>query len=191
MDFFKLLRYSHIFSSAVREVLETNLLHEVSPFPLSLSQFHILKLMSVDGEHQVGDVADLLGVSAPAATKNIDKLERLGLIVRKPSKGDRRAILLSVSPLGRKLVLNYEELKSAKLYPLLAEFPEEDVAQFTELLERFSVALFKLEEAGEGYCLRCSAYLEDGCPIGRVRGGCPYQEICEERAGSGIVRKNN
>jgi len=181
VDFVKLLRHSHIFSSAVRDILETQMLQEVSPFPLSLSQFHILKLMSINGDHQVGEVADFLGVSAPAATKNIDKLERLGLVVRKPNKDDRRATLLSVSPLGRKLVMSYEELKAARLYPALEEFDEEEIEAFAELLMRFSLALFKLENPGSAFCLRCSAYLQDGCPVGEARGGCPYEEICDAR----------
>ena len=181
MDFLKLLRYSHIFSAAVRDVLETRMLQEVSPFPLSLSQFHILKLMSIDGDHQIGEVADFLGVTPPAATKNIDKLERLGLVVRRPSKGDRRATLLSVSPLGRRLVLNYEELKAARLYPVLEEFDETELNDFSELLKRFSVALFRMEGNDAGYCLRCAAYLEEDCPIGEVRGGCPYRKMTRAR----------
>src|SRR3990172_1781993 len=92
---FRLLRSSHIFASAVREILEQKLVREVSSVPLTLSQFHLLKLMHLNGRHQVGQVADFLGVSPPAATKNIDKLEALGLLVREPSKGDRRARLLS------------------------------------------------------------------------------------------------
>ena len=59
--FFRFLRQSHIFSSAVREVLETKLLRESTPMPLTISQFHLLKLMLIDGKHQVGKVADFLG----------------------------------------------------------------------------------------------------------------------------------
>ena len=118
-DVFRLLRYTHIFASAVREILELKLLREISPLPLTLSQFHLLKLMTVNGQHQMGQLADFLGVSPPAATKNIDKLERLKLVVRNPSKGDRRATLLSVSPKGRRLVRKYEELKTARLSPVL------------------------------------------------------------------------
>ncbi len=53
--------------------------------------------MTLNGRHQAGELAEFLGVSAPAATKNIDKLERFGLVVRSPSKGDRRATQLSAS----------------------------------------------------------------------------------------------
>ncbi|NIM20581.1 MAG: MarR family transcriptional regulator [Candidatus Latescibacteria bacterium] len=175
-DFFRLLRYSHIFASAVREILELKLLREVSPLPLTLSQFHLLKLMSVNGQHQMGQLADFLGVSPPAATKNIDKLERLKLVVRTPSKGDRRATLLSVSPKGRRLVRKYEELKTERLTPVLDEFQPQEVEKLSELLERFSVSLLRIEHPGEEFCLRCAAYIADDCPVGPFCGGCPYQK---------------
>ena len=50
------------------------------PGTLTLPQLHLLKLIDRHGRHPVGEVADLLGVSAPAATRNVDKLERLGLL---------------------------------------------------------------------------------------------------------------
>jgi len=171
-----LVRSTHIFASAVREVLELRLLRDASPLPLTLAQFHVLKLMSLNGHHQVGEVADFLGVTPPAATKNIDKLERLGLVVRRPSQGDRRATLLSVSPKGRRLVRMYEELKAARLSPVLANFRPREVEALAELLERFSVSLLGAESSRPGFCLRCAAYIEPDCPVGRLRGGCPYQQ---------------
>ena len=177
------LRSAHIFSTAIRGVLENKLLREVSPCPLTPSQFHLLKLMSLDGRHHVGEVADLLGVSAPAATKNIDKLEGLGLVVRTRSSGDRRATLLSVSPEGRRLVEDYERLMTVRLSPVLGRFEAEEIARFRDLLERFAVSLLEHEPPEEDYCLLCAAYLEADCPVGRVRGGCPYQKLQAAAAG--------
>ena len=96
----QLLRYSHIFASAVRDLLELKVLREVTDDPLTLPQFHLLKLISLNGTHQVGEVAQFLGVSPPAATKNIDKLEGLGLVARRSSTRDRRATLLASSREG-------------------------------------------------------------------------------------------
>ena len=174
---FRLLRSSHIFASAVREVLEQKLVDEVSPVPLTLSQFHLLRLIHLNGRHQVGEVAYFLGVSPPAATKNIDKLEALGLLVRTPSLGDRRARLLSVSPKARRLVRRYEELREERLAPVLAKFQPEELERFASLLERFSLSLLESELAGDGdgVCLRCAAHIQSGCPVGQLRGGCPYQ----------------
>jgi len=74
-DHFDLLRYSHIFASAVRDLLEVKVLREVTADPLSLPQFHLLKLIAVNGRHHVGEVALSLGVIAPADTNNNDKRE--------------------------------------------------------------------------------------------------------------------
>lgn len=173
----RFIRMSHIFSSVVREILETRLLQESTTLPLTLSQFHMLKLMTVSGTHQIGELAEFLGVSAPAVTKNVDKLERLGLLVRMHSEGDRRAILLAPSPKGRRLVETYEGMKAARLYPVLAEFPAAELTGFADMLERVSVALLRREETPRGFCLRCAAYIETGCPVGHVRGGCPYDRL--------------
>jgi DNA-binding MarR family transcriptional regulator len=171
---FAVLRRSHIFSSVVREILETRLLEEATPLPLTISQFHILKLMTVTGRHQIGEMSTFLGVSAPAVTKNVDKLERLGLVLRLPSEDDRRATWLAPSLKGRRLVDRYEEMKAKRLHPVLDTFPAEDLERFSEMLERVSVALLRQEETPRGFCLRCAAYIETGCPVGHVRGGCPY-----------------
>jgi DNA-binding MarR family transcriptional regulator len=173
----RLLRYSHIFSSAVREILEAKLLAEVSTHSLTLPQFHLLKLISINGQHQVGEVAEFLGVSSPAASKNIDKLERLGLLTRTPSKGDRRATLLSANPKGRELVRRYEVMKAERLAPILERFKPAEIDQLSHLLERFSVLLFDHEKSGDGFCLRCAAYVEEHCPVGHVVGNCPYERI--------------
>lgn len=175
---FELLRYSHIFASVVREILEIKLLNEVCPSSLTLSQFHLLKLISLDGKHQVGQVADFLGVSPPAATKNVDKLEGLGLVFRRQSKGDRRATLLSSSAKGRRLVEKYENLKAERLAPVLAAFNADELDQLAHLLERFSLVLLHAEDSAEGLCFRCSAYFEEQCPVTHLRDGCPYQKVC-------------
>lgn len=175
-DPYRLVRYSHIFSAAVREVLELSLLKHTTQIPLTLHQFQLLKLMVVNGKHQVGQVAHFLGVSAPAATKNIDKLEGLGLVQRSALKGDRRASLLSVSAKGRRLVRRYEELKADRLATILESFTSEEISRFVRLLQRFSIQLYQSEKPDNGACLRCSAYIEDHCPVGQVRGGCPYQD---------------
>lgn len=177
-----LLRSAHIFATTVREILETKLLGEVSPAPLTLSQFHLLKLVSFDGQQKMGQLADFLGVSPPAATKSIDKLEGLGLVTRSRSTGDRRATLLAVSPEGRRLVKAYEALKTSRLSPVLGDFQPDELTQFGELLERFALSLLEHEPPEEGFCLRCAAYVEMDCPVGRVRGGCPFQKFQVEAA---------
>jgi DNA-binding MarR family transcriptional regulator len=172
-----LLRQTHIFASTVREILEVKLLRQVSEAPLTLPQLQLLKLMARDGQHLVSEAAHFLGVSPPAATKNIDKLEGLGLIVRERSTGDRRATLLSVSPEGRRLVDEYERRKAELVTPVLERFRPEELAQLTTLMERFSVSLLERETPEAGFCARCCGYVETGCPVDWLLGDCAFRKF--------------
>ena len=64
-------------------------LNEVSPHPLTRAQFCFLKLIALNPDLQVGEVARFLGVSSAAGSKNVDKLERYGLVNRGGSPGER------------------------------------------------------------------------------------------------------
>jgi DNA-binding MarR family transcriptional regulator len=172
-----LLRQTHIFASTVREILEVKLLREVSEAPLSLPQLQLLKLMVRDGEHQASEVAHFLGVSPPAATKNIDKLEGLGLVHRRRSTGDRRATLLSASSEGRRLVEEYERRKELLLRPVLERFRPEELTQLTSLLERFAISLLEHETPEAGFCARCCGYVEAGCPVEWLLGDCAFRKL--------------
>jgi DNA-binding MarR family transcriptional regulator len=186
---FSLFRHSHIFATAVREVLEIKLLREIAPCPLTALQFHLLKLLSLDGHHQVGEVAHFLGVSPPAATKNIDKLARFGLVVRSPCTGDRRATLLSASRKGRRLVREYEKLKAERMSPVLGRFDQQELDMLSGLLERFSLALLDLDQSVDRFCLRCAGYIDKDCSVGQLGGGCPYQKSREARPSGDPMEK--
>ncbi len=182
MDYNRLLRNSHIFASTVREVLERHFLEEASSLPLTISQFYLLKLISNNELYQVGEIAELMGVSNAAASKNIDKLEGLGLVTRTTSEGDRRATLLTLNPKGKRLVQTYEDLKAERLSPVLDQFDPAEIEELSRLLEKFSAEVFRFEgstgdELENSYCLRCAVYLERDCPVGDILGGCPYNTL--------------
>jgi DNA-binding MarR family transcriptional regulator len=177
-----LVRFTHIFSSAVRELLEVKLIGEVTRAPLSLSQFHLLKAVAMNGYFYSGELASFLGVSAPAGTKTIDKLERLGFVIRMPSRCDRRATILAASAKGRRLVERYEEHKTRSLLPVMERFSADELRTFARLLERFTLSLIELQESGSGLCLYCAAYCIKKCPVGRMRGGCPFEKLYEAQS---------
>lgn len=180
-DLHPLLRCSHLFAATVHELLQREPLEQSTPHALTPSQSNLLRVICMDGKHPVGRVAVLLGISTPAATKTIDKLERLGLVVRHPCGGDRRTRLFSVSPAGRALVRRYERRIAARLRAALKGFAPGEVDAFARLLTRFSVSLLAGETARGGPCLRCAAYFERDCPVGQARGGCPCDEFLSKR----------
>ena len=181
--FFRFLRYGHILSAVLREILEEKFLRQLSTHSLTRAQFCFLKLIALNADLQVGEAARCIGVSAAACSKNIDKLERLGLVVRGSSPDDRRATLLTASEEGLALVHEYEGLKASWVAPVIGGLGDERATQLCELLEEVCIGLLKHEKSGRtGPCLRCAGYYHADCSVGRVEGGCALQLGRNERS---------
>ncbi len=172
---FRLLRCSHILSSALRELLEERFLRQVGGHPLSRSQFCFLKLIALNPDLQVGEVARRLGISPAATSKAVDRLEELGLLHRGALPGDRRATLLSASDDGRALVRDYERRKAETVAPVVAELGREELDRLCDLLERVSQGLLRDEGAPPDTCLRCAGYPADDCALARSATQCGFR----------------
>ena len=169
----RFLRYGHILSSLLRELLEERFLSAVSGHPLTRPQFCFLKIIALNADLHIGEVARSLAVSGAAGTKTIDKLERLGLVERHGCTEDRRRTRVHATAEGRTLVENYELVKASRLWPVLEELGDERRLLLCQLLEEVCVNL--LEQEGPFLrkpCLRCAGYYRADCSVLRTQGTC-------------------
>ena len=86
-----------------------------------------------------GEVAPALGISAPAATRLIDRLEEKGLVIRGLKKGDRRAFSRTLSPKGEQAAVSIEAIEGQAVERLLRSLSEEErelVGRAMELVDR-------------------------------------------------------
>jgi len=171
-DFYRFLRSGHVLRSLLREFLEEDFLQQVCCHRLTRSQFCFLKLITAESDLQVGELARCLGVSPAASSKNLDRLERLGLVYRETSDEDRRAILLRASAEGKKLVCDYERLKAAQLEPVIDSLGREKTKQLCDLLEEVCVAMLARAENPRETCLRCAGYYRPDCSFEKLQGAC-------------------
>lgn len=170
-----LIRYSHIVSSAVHDVLESEPLEQAGGTGMTVRQFHLLEFIAVE-RHHIDEVAKFLRVTPPAATKAVDKLEKRGLVVRGACAGDRRLTLLACSDAGLRLVARYRALQQETLAAALSDFADEEISGLAGLLERYSRALVAAETRADGPCLRCSGYFDPDCPLRFTQRGCAYAQ---------------
>ena len=170
--FYCFLRYGHILSSLLREVLDSSFLDQLNPYGLTRSQFCFLKLIAGNSELQVCELARYLGVSPAASSKNLDRLETLGLVARETSSEDRRATLLSASPHGRELVREFERLKAAKLAPVIEELGDERTEDLCNLLEMVCRGLLERHTVPDAPCMRCAGYYRPNCALEELQGEC-------------------
>lgn len=67
-------------------------------------QHELLSYLWQCKQGSVGEIAAMLGVSSPAATKAVARLERKGLVTRKENEIDRRGVKVSLTPAGMEAV---------------------------------------------------------------------------------------
>jgi DNA-binding MarR family transcriptional regulator len=182
-EFFRFLRNGHVLSALLREILEEKFLGELSLHSLTRPQFCSLKLVALNPDLKVGEVARCVGVSPSACTKNIDKLERMGLVLREPDTDDRRATLLRASTAGLELVRQYESMKAAQVGPVIRELGRSKVEQLCDLLEEVCSGLLEIECESHGPCFRCAGYYHADCSVARARGTCALGTVREARPG--------
>ncbi len=137
----KLPRLSYIFAAAVHELFQAGAWRGLYRDGLSRCQILLRTLMTRNGRHSVEQLAEFLGISAPAATKSAHKLQRLGLIARGHWRKDRWARRLSISPKGRRLVGRFEARQAACLSSVCRELGPRPTRQPAALLEEFILSL--------------------------------------------------
>ena len=183
-QYFRFLRSGHVLRSLLREFLEEGVLHRVPPHRLTRSQFCFLKLIAAKSDLQVGELARALGVSPAASSKNLNRLERLGLVYRETSELDRRIITLRASTMGKTLVRTYESLKAAHLEPVIEALGPKKTEMLCDLLEEVCGEMLAQAEIPRETCLRCAGYYLPDCSYEKFQGECalrPRQQGRDER----------
>ena len=81
-----------------------------------------------DGLRQ-GDLAELMGVSAPSMTRLVEIMLEAGWVERLRDPGDQRALLIRLAPVGRKTLDTLRDESTGQLSEELADLtPEERAA---------------------------------------------------------------
>lgn len=73
---------------------------------LSPAQMHTVEVIGHNQNMRMKELAERLGVTTGTLTVGVDKLEKMGLVVRKPHEKDRRSWLIVLTDEGK---LMYEQ----------------------------------------------------------------------------------
>jgi len=84
-------------------------------------------------------------VSPPAMTKHVDRLERDGLVERKPSEDDRRRVGIRLTENGQRLLRRVRSRRTAWLAQRLGELDEHALAAIAAAVEPLAQLLHEDE----------------------------------------------
>jgi DNA-binding MarR family transcriptional regulator len=121
------------------------LLRRIQPDnPLSLTASSTLRRLADSGSCRLTDLAALEGVSQPAMTQLVTRLEKDGLVVRRKDDSDGRVCHVGVTPMGRELLREKRTRTTRRLAQLLTTLDPADRDAILAALP----ALNKLDEKG-------------------------------------------
>ncbi|MGH3732463.1 MAG: MarR family winged helix-turn-helix transcriptional regulator [Acidimicrobiales bacterium] len=101
----------------------------------------LFRLRLHGGPARVSDLAEILDVDAPAVTRKIQQLERLGYLSSAPDTEDKRAKRITLTTSGEKTLQRIMLAANQRLARLFEGWSEEEVARFSSSLDRFANAI--------------------------------------------------
>jgi DNA-binding MarR family transcriptional regulator len=101
-------------------------LRRLNPPGLSLTAASTLSTLEREGPRRLTELATVEGVTQPAMTQVVSRLERDSLAVRTADPGDRRVVLVEITQAGRDLLHHRRRTRTDKVAGLLAQLPPRD-----------------------------------------------------------------
>lgn len=156
-------RLADIFASLMNVVIHRSMA-EVNA-DITIPQMECLKHLQRHGALSATELAEGLNVSAPAATKLVDRLQRRGLVQRRENPGDRRAVELSLTANGRMIVEQIRNHRSETLKTIIGRMNPEHRDGLASALEAFINAGLAETRAVDSLCQRCGDEWDHTCPL--------------------------
>lgn len=102
------------------------------------SQKRVLIILSEDGDISQRELTVRLGIKPASASELLTKLENNGLIERRPSKADRRTLIITLTDAGREIAENANNKRQERHEKMFDCFSGEEKEQLLSLLERLN-----------------------------------------------------
>lgn len=113
---------------------------------LSKPQYLLLApLLASEDQLCVGDLADAAGVSAPTATRMLDGLVQREIAERSQKAGDRRIVLIGLTPHGRELMVAKHARVLEARAAVYAQLTPTERRGAARLLTRLAAAIEELQ----------------------------------------------
>ena len=105
------------------------------------AQWPILRLVATGATPTAADLCRQLSYDTGSMTRMLSRLERKGVIARKPSEEDRRIVRLHITPAGRKVYPKLRDVVIRVLNHLTTGFSPEEVHASSGFLRRMRANL--------------------------------------------------
>lgn len=105
---------------------------------LNATDMECLRLLSQKGTATPTELAKHTGLTSGATTAMLDRLEKAGLIERRPNPNDRRGTLIAPEPSSNVKMASWFESARKAQDELMSTYSESDLEIIADVFERFA-----------------------------------------------------
>ncbi|MGN6608096.1 MAG: MarR family winged helix-turn-helix transcriptional regulator [Jatrophihabitans sp.] len=98
----------------------------------------VLRALDREGPLRAGALAERMEADPSTISRQVAALVRDGLVERRADPDDGRASLLVLTPKATEVLVEHEELRKQHFGRLVADWSDEELQTFADLLERFT-----------------------------------------------------
>jgi DNA-binding MarR family transcriptional regulator len=128
------------FTEAMFRMMVERYQRHLSELDLTMVQAQVLRQL-YSGSLSTGELASVLGISAPAVTQLTDRLIRKRLIERRSTPADRRSVMVALTPKGKRAIDRFREKRGDFLRIALDSLGEAERAEVMVSLVKMVAAL--------------------------------------------------
>jgi len=105
---------------------------------LTLPQVHALEILGTHQALRMKELAERMGVTTGTLTVLADRLEKAGMIRRKPHEKDRRSILVELTAQGQLIFEEHDELHNQLTRDITANLSDMERKALRDILEKIN-----------------------------------------------------
>jgi DNA-binding MarR family transcriptional regulator len=105
---------------------------------LNVTDMECLRLLFIKGIATPSELARHTGLTSGAATAMLDRLEKAGLIVRRPNPDDRRGTLITPAKSSAERAASWFESARSAQDELISSYSESELEIIADVFERFT-----------------------------------------------------
>jgi DNA-binding MarR family transcriptional regulator len=119
----------------------------LSGVDLDRALFPLLVRVERRGPLAIGELAELCGRDYSTVSRQISKLEKLGLVGRQADAADARITKATITRKGRAMTLALDRAREKLMTALLTDWDKKEVAELARLLRKFADAALRFGRA--------------------------------------------
>lgn len=103
---------------------------------LTTAQAHTVEIVGHSGPIKMKHLAEKIGVTTGTLTVAVDRLEKKGLLKRKPHQTDRRSYLIELTRAGEEVFAEHHNFHIQMTQEIVAGLSPEEQKEFSRIIEK-------------------------------------------------------